>query len=109
MTKTIPERTVYSGGVAFKILPDVNGGKLPPGTTPKVENGTHFVGSSVAPVSVTNFLRGADFQTIQILGDGFTTVVNNATIKTNTAANKLLAVNKVYRFTNFNGVWIEDA
>jgi hypothetical protein len=109
MTKPVNERTVFTAGVAFAILPDVSGGKLPQGTTPKVENATHFIGSNTVPVSVTNFLGGADFQTIRILGDGFTTIVNGIFIKTNTAANKLLAINKVYCFTYFSGVWIEDA
>lgn len=109
MTKVINERTVFTATTAFSILSDVNGGQLPVGATPKVENATHFVCTNAAPVNVTNFLRGAAFQSIVLLGDGNTTVVHGATIKTNTAANKLLAANKVYRFTNFNGVWVEDA
>lgn len=109
MTKVIQERTVFTGTTAFSILPDVNGGQLPVGATPRVEHGTHFVCANAVPVNVTNFLRGAAFQTITLLGDGNTTVVHGAAIKTNTTANKLLSVNKVYRFTYFNGVWVEDA
>lgn len=51
----------------------------------------------------------ADNTTYRILGDGFTTVPNNALIKTNTGAAKLLSANKVYRFTQINGILYEDA
>ena len=44
-----------------------------------------------------------------VLGDGFTTLVHGSNIKTNTAANKLLATNQVYIFTRIGSAWIENA
>lgn len=106
---TIKERQVFIGGVSFIILPDVNGGLLPVSVTPSVLNATHFIASSTVPITVTNFRDGADYQEISILGDGFTSIAHNASIKTNTGALKLLAANVVYHFTRFNNVWYEDA
>lgn len=77
--------------------------------TPSVLNIEKLVFKNAAPVNVTKFDNGQPNQEISILGDGNTTIVNNAVIKTNTGANKLLAANKVYRFTNFAGIWYEDA
>lgn len=70
------------------------------------------------------FKNGSEGNTVRLLGDGFTTVVNNAAgltgpdepLITNTGANKLLAAQKVYRFTRYlnvgsttRGTWYEDA
>jgi hypothetical protein len=77
--------------------------------TPSVRNVEKLKMKNIGPVTVTKFDEGQENQEISILGDGQTTIANNAFIKTNTGANKLLAVDKVYRFTMFNGVWVEDA
>lgn len=76
--------------------------------TPDVQNVPYFYSHSSA-VTVTNFKHGQDGQTIKILGNGNTTITNNANIKTNTGANKVLAANMVYTFTYFNKVWYEDS
>lgn len=78
-------------------------------TTPSILNTEKLALANAAPVTITKFDDGQPNQEITILGDGQTTIANNATIKTNTGANKLLAANKVYRFTNFAGIWYEDA
>lgn len=78
-------------------------------TTPSVKGLTVFTAVNTGAVTVTDFLDGQVGQTITILGDGFMTVAHGTTIKTNTAANKLLATNKVYRFTKFANAWVEDA
>lgn len=76
--------------------------------TPSVSNCEYWIcGGTV--VSITNFKDGSDGQNLHILGDGNTTIVNNANIITNTGANKLLTNNKIYRFTYLNKTWIEDA
>lgn len=77
--------------------------------TPSVQNVEKLKLRNTAPVTITKFDNGQENQEVSILGDGQTTIANNAFIKTNTGANKLLAVDKVYRFTMFNGIWIEDA
>jgi hypothetical protein len=82
----------------------------PADSTPSVLNKRVFAAGNTVPTNVTYFDDGFDGQPISIAGDGFTTVVHNgAKIATNTGAPKLLAALKVYRFTRFNKVWIEDA
>lgn len=82
----------------------------PADLTPSVLNKRVFVAGNTGAQNVTYFKDGFDGQSISILGDGFTTIVHDSTkIRTNAAANKLLAAGKVYRFTRFNKVWIEDA
>lgn len=77
-------------------------------TTPNVDNVDLLILSGVA-VIVTDFKKGYNNQWLRILGDGSTTIANNANIKTNTGANKLLLANVIYRFTYYNKVWYEDA
>lgn len=82
------------------------------GATPSVRNVEVFQANNVAPVNVTDFLHGQVGQSIAVLGDGNMTIVHGTKIKTNTAANKLLATLVVYRFTLFDvsgtRTWIED-
>lgn len=82
----------------------------PADATPSVLNKRVFAAGNTGAQNVTYFDDGFDGQPISILGDGFTTVVHDITkIKTNTVANKLLTAGKVYRFTRFSKIWIEDA
>lgn len=100
----------FYGHVLFGQLPKVNKDTIiPTDTTPDISNKNTLICLNVGVVNVTNFDGGIDGQTISLLGDGFTTIINGATIKTNTGVNKLLVVNKVYRFTLFTSVWVEDA
>lgn len=79
------------------------------GTEISVANLERLRLGNTAPVTVTLFKYGSGGQTIKLLGDGNTTIEHNANIKTNTGANKLLAVDKVYTFTTFDGiVFVED-
>jgi len=80
----------------------------PADTTPSVLNREVIVSSGVA-VTITNFDDGQEGQTITILGDGLATITHGTRIFTNTAVNKLLGLNKVYRFTKFANIWYEDA
>ncbi len=78
--------------------------------TPSVANLKTFKAGNTVANNLTYFDDGQDGQPISILGDGFTTVVHDVTkLKTNTGANKLLAADKVYRFTRFSSIWVEDA
>lgn len=88
------------------VQPKVFVGKLE-GTEPDVSNIIRFVCSGDV-VTVTRFKHGQEGQTIKILGDGNTTLEDGTYIKTNTAADKLLAADIVYTLTNFNGVFVED-
>jgi hypothetical protein len=76
-------------------------------TTVSVLNITRLKFTNTGAVTVTNFLSGQDGQNILILGEGFTTVANNANIQTSTGANKLLVANRVYSFTLFGAKWYE--
>jgi len=85
------------------------------GETPNVLNRSFFVGANANPTTVTDFLNGAPGQRLYILGDGNMTITNGSFIFTNTGADKLLAVSKVYRFTFFkiegpplSHMWVED-
>ena len=78
-------------------------------TTPSIKQIEKLHLKNTGAVLVTKFDDGQPGQELTILGDGFTTIQNNAKLVTNTGANKLLLANKVYRFTNFAGVWHEDA
>src|SRR6266516_5204607 len=76
-------------------------------TTPSVLNLTKFKAGNTGATNVTYFDDGFDGQPLSILGDGFTTVVHDVTkLCTSTGANKLLAINKVYHFTRFDGKWV---
>lgn len=109
MTQFINEQTVFNTPVLFAALPLRNSDKFPLGADKvSVANIEAFTTANTGAITVTEFQKGFIGQRIFILGDGFTTIQNNATIKTNTGADKLLDANKVYRFTNFNNVWIED-
>jgi hypothetical protein len=82
--------------------------KFKPTAEPSVLNLERFKGSGTV-LNVTYFNKGQNGQRIVILGDGTTTIVHDPLrIKTNTGANKLLAVDKVYRFTRYDDVWVED-
>lgn len=79
-------------------------------TTPSAFNGQDLFSNDGVVRTVTDFTGGAIGQSISIRGDGNLTIANNANIKTNTAANKLLAANKIYRLTYYDDlIWIEDA
>lgn len=107
--KVEQEEVIFNNVTTFNVLAKTPVDKFKPGDlTPSVLNCLNWICVNAGAITVTNFDDGADGQRIHILGDGFTTIANNAFIKTNTGANKLLAVNKVYRFTLFSGIWIED-
>lgn len=84
--------------------------------TPSVLNQKFFEAKSVSPITVTDFKNGSPAQRLYILGDGNTTVEHGTFIFTNTGADKLLELNKVYKFTYFpintspkSHKWVEDA
>jgi hypothetical protein len=81
--------------------------RLSNSTTPSIEACKVFICSGTV-VSVTNFLGGVQCQTIKIIGDGNTTLVHGTYIKTNTGANKVLAVGRIYCLTLYNNVWYEE-
>lgn len=98
---------VLEDSVSHNINPTFFKDKLQ-GTTPKVSNVNRFVCNNAGATTVTQFVGGAEGQTIKILGDGNTTITNGTNIFTNTGANKLLLDNVVYTFTLFNTIWYED-
>lgn len=107
--KRFNEPVIFDGTTEFVKLPTKRPVKfIKLDTTPSVQDNEYFECQNTLATTVTQFDNGQDGQRLHILGEGFTTVANNANINTNTAANKLLAANKVYRFTNFNRIWIED-
>jgi hypothetical protein len=79
------------------------------GSTISVTAATVLVLAYSGATNVTNFTNGVNGNVLKVLGDGNVTLVNGASIVTNTGANKLLALNKIYTFTNIAGVWYENA
>lgn len=78
--------------------------------TPSIMGSKKWKAGNTGAFSVTYFKDGYEGKDISILGDGNTTVTYDATkLLTNTGANKLLATGKVYRFTLYDGKWVEDA
>lgn len=77
-------------------------------TTPRVDGISIYDPVNINPITITNFLKGQEGQYLRILGDGNTTIADNAFIRTNTGANKLLAADIVYRFSLIEGIWYED-
>ena len=78
-------------------------------TTPSVLNVKKLVFKNTGAVLVTKFDDGQPGQDLALLGDGQTTIQNNALIVTNTGANRLLANGLVYHYTYLEGKWHEDA
>lgn len=72
--------------------------------TPSVRNLIRLRAGGVA-VTITDFKEGQDGQSIEILGDGFTDVANNAKIVR--ASSGVLVLNRVYKFTKFGSRWHE--
>jgi hypothetical protein len=101
------EEMIFNAAVKFNILP-TQYLALINSVTPSVFNLEFFENDGSAR-TITNFLSGSRCQVIKILGDGNLTISNNSNIKTNTGANKLLAANKIYRFTYIINTWYEDA
>lgn len=76
---------------------------------PDTTGTTFIVLTAASPVTITNFTGGYSGKTIRLRGNANTTIAQNATINTNTGANKLLSATKTYVFTYYNGIWSEDA
>lgn len=96
--------------VSFSELPETPVLNAPIGTTTiSVLNTEKVKLQNTGAVTLTDFTNGQEGQTLHILGDGNTTITHGTKIKTNTAANKLLATNAVYTFTRIGSTWIEDA
>lgn len=102
----ITQPLVFEDAPTFSALPKGLVQRLV-GATPIVANLTNILSHDTAE-TVTEFKQGQPGQTLVILGNGNTTIQQNATIKTNTGADKLLLADIVYRFTYFSGIWYED-
>lgn len=104
------EPIVFNAEAQFNVLPKRLIDSFQKLTTnPDVSNVEVFRTLNTTGTTVTSFLKGASGQSINIKGDGFTTIENNASIKTSTGTAKLLSANLIYRFTNIDNVWYEDA
>ena len=93
----------------FQVAPSSFGFLSKGQTSLNVEALTYGILSNVGAVTITEFKRGQPGQVIKVLGDGFTSIANNSSIKTNTGALKLLLADSVYTFTCFGTYWVEDA
>ena len=91
------------------VLPTSFVGTLTPGSgTPNVNNVNYWIAGNQSVV-ITNFLQGQPGQSIFILGDGASTVANNANISTRSGMNTLLSKGLVYHFVLFGTTWSQTA
>lgn len=96
------------------VLPVQYLGELEVSATPSVLNVNHWKTKATAPITITDFDKGQNGQTIFVKGDGFTTVSHNANIKTNVEMAKLLTAGRVYQFTAIfddvlnKNIWYEN-
>ena len=102
------EIVLFEQDVVFQKLPQIFVSGSVGSTMPSVENLTRLVFKNTSPVSVSLFANGIEGQEVKVLGDGNTTILNGAGIKTNTGADKLLAAEMIYSFTLLEGVWYES-
>lgn len=105
-----------TGQTREQILPTVISQVFKSASTPTmipVSNLRVIYCDNAGAIEVSNFTGGAKHQTIALRGDGVTVIKNNANIVTNTGVDKVLSLNKVYRFTLFDNSgtlqWLEDA
>jgi hypothetical protein len=78
--------------------------------TPSVMNVERLEFRNTAPLTVTNFDEGQNGQRLEILGDGNTTIQNNARIVCASGADTLLDAGSTYSFTRYtDGVWHQSA
>ncbi len=107
MTQTYNEPVEFEAEVRFKVLPVVFVDKLKPSSvTPSVQNVTAFKAGG-AVVTITNFAKGQEGQVIRILGDGLTTIANNATIINLGGVSQLLLTGVVYSYILLSNVWYQ--
>lgn len=103
---TAPFNGVIVG--ASPLYPPLAVGPAAGTATPDVAQVTRVALSNYSgATTITNFLNGTAQQQISMIGNVNVTIANNATIKTNTGANKTLVATKVYTFTFYNGIWYE--
>lgn len=103
------------GTAAFSMVGFLGSSPIEPGTplrdataTPDTTGTTFVVCIHSSPTTITDFLGGYSGKTIRLLAfNTNVTVANNATIGTNTGANKTLAASKIYSFTHYSGKWYE--
>jgi hypothetical protein len=103
--ETFQDHVRFEGSVEFIQVPTRRPTKLV-GTSPNVFGNEYWKANSNG--TIVNFTRGAEGQSLHILGDGSTIVANNTSIKTVTGANETLDAAKVYVFTLFDNVWYEE-
>jgi hypothetical protein len=79
-------------------------------TSPSVLNVHKLMFRNTVATLVIRLDDGAEGQTVDVLGDGFTTIQNNTKIITASGADTLLAAGAVYTFTRWpDGKWHEHA
>lgn len=78
-------------------------------TTPSVKNVNRWKGSGQV-VTITDFKDGQEGQELQVLGDDNTTIQdysNGSNIVMLGAADILIVSRTIYKFTLFDGLWIQ--
>jgi hypothetical protein len=109
MPLKIADPVEFFSTAKFRIIPEQKPSTVAKlATKVSVLNVTRFFCINTVATTITSIVGGQEGQEVKFLGDGFTTFQHGTIIFTNTAANKLLAANKVYTFTQFNSKWYEN-
>jgi len=87
-----------------KIFPILSKGQ----TAINVSESNVIVFLNTGPLTVLNFTGGQVGQEIKLLGDGNTTLANNANIQTASGADELLADGAFVSLLLYNGIWFEQ-
>lgn len=104
----VPGQIQVEGPAKPLILPtDFVGNIKVADTTPSVKNAVTWIAQNTSPLVITQFDDGQDGQVLYILGDGFTTVADNANIKNNNGNDTLLEPGAVYTYKRMVGVWYQ--
>lgn len=101
----IPEQQQVEAPSSQLVLPYQFTGESASVVIPNVKNITRLKFKNTAPLTVTNFSNGQEGQELIILGDGQTSVANNANLITGGA--HLLNLGEIYRFVLFDNKWYE--
>lgn len=94
------------GRTYYSTLPDENIQSSVDDTVINVNNINLLVFKNTIPVTLVNILGGVDGQVLNIIGDGKTTLKNNAIIVTLSGSDTLLGIHK-YSLVFYAGIWYQ--
>lgn len=102
----VADPIIFRSTVQFTELPIIEP-DLAEGATPSALNLQSLVLSNTSPTNVTNFTGGSEGQTLYVIGDGQSILVDGTNIAMSGGASKLAESGSVYQFIYYNSQWVE--